>query len=196
MDMDVGIGGDKWPAAELFCSYISMPANISFFSDVFRNKSIIDLGSGTGITSILIDQMYEPSEVVITDLESHVPHINYNISLNSSTSRGVSVCNGVTLDWFQPDTLNRKFDVIIAFECVYNELLYEPFIKSLAAVSTCNSIIFLGLTRLFARPAFFHLLICYGFDYMLIPQDKMPQDYHRETTGRDVGLFVITYKKG
>lgn len=48
VDMRVGIGGDRWPAANLFCNFISQPRWQSFFKDLFKDKAIIELGAGTG----------------------------------------------------------------------------------------------------------------------------------------------------
>ena len=112
VDMGVGIGGDKWPAADQFCSVITDYRWESFFEEIFSNKRIIELGSGTGQVGMLVDMLYSPVEVVITDLSSHVPHIEHNISLNPMAKR----CRAIELDWFQPRTDIGAFDVILVFE--------------------------------------------------------------------------------
>ena len=48
VDMGVGIGGDKWPACDLFCKIITTDEWKPFFSKLFQNKRCIELGSGTG----------------------------------------------------------------------------------------------------------------------------------------------------
>ena len=48
VNMSVGIGGDRWPAANLFSNLISQSKWKVFFTDLFKDKSIIELGSGTG----------------------------------------------------------------------------------------------------------------------------------------------------
>ena len=35
------------------------------------------------MAGLLIDKLYDPSELMITDMESHMAHINHNIGLNS-----------------------------------------------------------------------------------------------------------------
>ena len=112
VDMGVGIGGDKWPAADQFCSVITDYRWESFFEDLFSNKRIVELGSGTGQVGMLVDMFYSPAEVVITDLSSHVPHIERNISLNPMAKR----CRAIELDWFHPRTDIGAFDVILVFE--------------------------------------------------------------------------------
>lgn len=47
-DMGVGIGGDRWPAANLFCEFITMEKWSEFFTNLFSDKKVIELGSGTG----------------------------------------------------------------------------------------------------------------------------------------------------
>ena len=35
------------------------------------------------MAGLLVDKLYNPSAVVITDMESHMSHINHNIELNA-----------------------------------------------------------------------------------------------------------------
>lgn len=53
LDMSIGIGGDKWPAADLFCQLITSNNWKEYFQILFQNKRCIELGSGTGILIIL-----------------------------------------------------------------------------------------------------------------------------------------------
>jgi hypothetical protein len=48
VDMNIGIGGDKWPAADLFCNLVASDRWRSFFGELFDRKSIVELGSGNG----------------------------------------------------------------------------------------------------------------------------------------------------
>jgi hypothetical protein len=190
LDMGVGIGGDKWPAADLFCHFILEDYWTSFFKRLFKDKRIIELGSGNAMAGLLIDRLYDPKEIVISDMESHMDHIKHNIGLNEDLLR----CKGITFDWCKPPTDIGKFDIVLAFECVYNEDLYAPLINALKISCHKASIVFLGLTRLFAKPSFFQMLLDNGFVYTMIPQESAPLEYRNETNGRDIGLFVIKYK--
>lgn len=75
---------------------------------------------------------------------------------------------------------------------VYREELYEPLVKSLQLLCKKDSVIFLGLTRLYAKPSFFRLLRLYGFKYTMIPMEALPEAYYSQTAGSDVGLFVCS----
>ena len=48
LDMSVGIGGDKWPAVDLFCQLITSLEWKDYFFQLFSSKRCIELGSGTG----------------------------------------------------------------------------------------------------------------------------------------------------
>lgn len=48
LDMAVGIGGDKWPAADLFCQLCTANQWKSWFTELFHQRRCIELGSGTG----------------------------------------------------------------------------------------------------------------------------------------------------
>lgn len=110
VDMSVGIGGDKWPAADQFCSLISDPKWTPFFHGLFDGKRVIELGSGNGLAGILASKLYHPDEVIISDLASHIPLIAQNIKLNECLN-----CIALEFDWFSPPTL-PLFDIIMAFE--------------------------------------------------------------------------------
>jgi hypothetical protein len=53
VDMAVGIGGDKWPAADLFCQLCTSSQWKVYFSDLFKNQRCLELGSGTGLGFII-----------------------------------------------------------------------------------------------------------------------------------------------
>jgi hypothetical protein len=48
-NMRVGIGGDRWPAATLFSELLTQNRLQKFFENLFDNKVVIELGSGTGL---------------------------------------------------------------------------------------------------------------------------------------------------
>lgn len=184
LDMGIGIGGDKWPAAELFCNVVTDPKYFGEFSQLINSKRTIELGSGTGLGGIIIDKLFEPAEVYVTDLLSHVDHMEHNLKLNNSDR-----CKAVVLDWGNDSYKIGKFDVILAFECVYRATLYEPFVKTLRSLSNSETVIIMGMTRQFLQPKFFTLMSEYGFQYSLLPQETLSAAYCREN-GTETGLFV------
>lgn len=185
VDMSVGIGGDKWPAAEQFCSLISSNIWHSFFSNLLDGKSILELGSGNGLIGILVEKLHPTALITISDIGNHLPLIIHNLEVNRSNGNS----HVVEFDWFKPPALG-VYDVVFAFECVYNEELYQPLIDSLYISSNKDTTIFLGLTRLFAKPKFFRLLKK-SFKYRMIPKESFPNRYWDENSDSDVGLFIV-----
>ena len=76
---------------------------------VFTNENE-DFSVLLGMAGILLDKCFEPREVVITDLASHVPLIDRNILSNSATR-----CRGSDYDWLQPPDIGQ-FDIVLGFE--------------------------------------------------------------------------------
>ena len=164
-DMGVGIGGDRWPAAELFCDFVLDDAYHAFFHTLFLNRRVIELGAGNGMAGILIGKLFSPSEVVITDLADHLGLIEHNITLNTHTTiHGVDNKDNTkafVLDWLSPHVAEKmlgKFDIVFALECIYREPLYGPLIETLHTVCHDDTIVFLGLTRSFGN-SLYHLCI-------------------------------------
>lgn len=110
-NMGVGIGGDKWPAAELFCELVTDPRWRPYFQGLFEGKTVIELGAGTGFVGILLEKLFKPKEIAISDQGSHIDLIDRNISENAAT-----LCAAVELDWFKLPIDNQKFDIVLAFE--------------------------------------------------------------------------------
>ena len=201
--MGVGLGGRTWPAAHQFCSLIAHHGGASsgnaghsnFLGNLFDGRTVIDLGSGTGVSGILVNKLYKPKKVVITDLESHIKHIQHNIDINRPFTND---CAAIEYDWFNCQSFNcteRKFDIVLAFECVYKETLYLPLIQSMLHVSDKDTVIFLGLTRLFAKKRFFSFLRDNGLEYTMLPSSCMPLEYQQKYNLNDVGLFIVRLVK-
>ena len=188
----VGIGGDLWPAATMFSNLLSAPCYRQFFAAMFSTSSAgVELGSGTGMCGCLIDKLYQPKQIFITDQESHMELIRQNMMLNSS---GKTV-EARALDWTAKDYSSiftaGSADVILAMECVYNASLYKALIRAILHLTHANSIIFLGITRQFASPSFFALLTESGLSYTLLPHEALPPISCVNTGGAECGLFLL-----
>ena len=235
LDMKVGIGGDKWPAAELFCSFVTSASWKTFFASLVHGRDCCELGSGNGIAGILISKCFAPRSMVITDMQSHVAHIENNIERNSGYTNGVQPV-AEELDWLldgrrsppppmdnnnnDADARNvnppKKYDVLFALECVYNEDLYQPLLSSIVRHSHAHSVTFLALSRDFSKPLFFDLLTktrtktlvetntsgtktdsyYYQLDYKKIPHATIAAALPGEWADRpSAGIFVLYLRK-
>jgi predicted nicotinamide N-methyase len=194
-DMGVGIGGDRWPAAETFCDCILDSNYCAFFTSLFNNKRVVELGAGNGMAGLLVGKTFpNVAEVVVTDAQDHLGLMERNIAMNSTTVRNVT-CQ--VLDWLQPQAAELgKFDIVLALECIYRENLYGPLIDSLDCVCHDDTVIFLGLTRQFlGKGLFFEQLAAAGFDYTMVPHECTVPSTRRKEGSEDVGLFVVQRKK-
>eukprot|EP01032_Pedospumella_encystans_P016925 gene16925-19289_t len=193
LDMGVGIGGDKWPAAENFCSLITSKEYITFFRSLISGRRVLELGSGNGLVGILIDKLFQPKEMCITDHPSHMKHIERNVIQNECASTTFSLA----YDWTGSvsnlgDALQKPFDVIMALECVYREDLYLPLIRAIKQQSHKNTICFLGSTRQFTKPLFFHMLEQNGLGYKKLPVGLLEASVLDENTGERGMVAVAT----
>lgn len=114
VDMQIGIGGDTWPAAELFCHFLLDSRWFSFFSELFRGKTVLELGSGHALVSILVDKVFDVQEVVVTDLSEYIDLLNMNIVDNACTRTRAEAIDWTTVD--HPQNSAQTFDVILALE--------------------------------------------------------------------------------
>ena len=189
----VGIGGDMWPAATLFSNVATSVSYRGFISSLFDGRRVLELGSGTGLCGILVDKALSPASVVITDQKSHMPLIIGNMQRNITSG----ACTAQTLDWTDSRTFPSagSFDIILAMECVYHEKLYQPLIETIAHCAHDDSMVFLGVTRQFAKPQFYAKLAAAGFSYTLVPHEALPLSCSADTGGRDCGLFLLQRRR-
>lgn len=194
VDMSAGLGGDKWPAATGMCKLIS--ANAAFFGASLFSKgmTVLELGAGTGLGGIFITRQFKGAspKVTITDLPQYLELIEHNIELN----RVKEDCRVAPLDWCDLSSLesfeSKRYDVILALECVYREDLYAPLIETFKNTAHDDTVILLGVTRLFAKRVFFKMLLDSGFEYSKVPYNALPKSIVSDTSAQDLGLFVVT----
>ena len=71
-DWGVGIGGGLWAAGLL------LSEKLAAWGFSMRGKRVLELGSGTGLIGLACAACCNPKEVVITDLQSHCPLLEFN----------------------------------------------------------------------------------------------------------------------
>lgn len=122
VDMNVGIGGDIWPAAQLFCDVITNSSQYYLhWKNMFHGKKVLELGSGNGLISILLDQIYPSLQsITVSDIEDHLELIDENIRMNNCNQGRVI---SKEINWFHyvnrsedENASGEKFDVILALE--------------------------------------------------------------------------------
>ncbi len=105
------IGGCFW------LSSIAMMIFIDTHKDYFKDKKILELGSGLGLPAMHISKTCGPQFVTLSDIDSH-------ITISSSNLNGVFEMANTEIkhiDWYDNQYVSdkNKYDVIIASDCVY-----------------------------------------------------------------------------
>ncbi|KAL0233338.1 hypothetical protein GEMRC1_012083 [Eukaryota sp. GEM-RC1] len=113
------IGSSLWPATDLFLQFLE-----TFDSQYFLNKSIIELGSGVGLLSMVCAVM-GASKVLATDIPFIINWIDHNFSLNTHLPYFDSLLTQSLL-WGDKDDIQHVFktfltlDFVIASDVVYS----------------------------------------------------------------------------
>ncbi|CAI9110945.1 OLC1v1011056C1 [Oldenlandia corymbosa var. corymbosa] len=113
-----------WPSEDVL-AYYSLSN-----TDMFRDKRVIELGSGYGLAGLVIAVVTEALEVVITDGNPQVvDYIQQSIEANSGAFGGSQV-KSMVLHWNHPEKIDmlNSFDIIVASDCTF----FKEFHKDLA----------------------------------------------------------------
>jgi hypothetical protein len=112
-----------------------------------RPLRVLELGSGVGLTSLLL-AIRLPVQAIVTDLESAMPLLQENVDANASKIHEKSevvcspLCWGSDTDHTNIVTTVDEFfkgsppDLILASDCVYWENLHDPLRQTLSFLHT------------------------------------------------------------
>ncbi|XP_066603815.1 methyltransferase-like protein 22 [Prorops nasuta] len=124
------VGLQIWRGAFLLADYIlSNP-------DLFRQKKVLELGSGVGLTSIVAGIL--ASDVICTDINDGgiLKMIQRNFIRNNSYVKArfsVEELNFFNLTWSsnQHKKFNEEIDIILAADVIYDDKITDAFIDTL-----------------------------------------------------------------
>ncbi|WFD27466.1 Protein-lysine N-methyltransferase efm6 [Malassezia nana] len=198
LDMSSGCGGKIWPAAEVLGAYIaSMPSryapdapDLALERHPWRGKTLVELGSGTGLTGFLIAKLGIGCTTWITDQAPMLPLMAENAQLNPDM---IDPCHVAELNWGEPvpDSVPAQPDVLLLADCVYREEAFQPLVDTLAAMSTpTTEILFCYHKRRRADKRFFSMLRRY-FEQ----EDVADDDPARTEAYRRSGTFLMRFHK-
>lgn len=135
-NLDYGYAGEVWDGSLVFIHFLIK--NKEKFTDVFKNKTVLDLGAGTGVCGIL-STIYQPQHVVITDIEKAIELIERNIKSNNHMISEGSKVEALPLNWNDLDQISNlkvkfnSFDCILCCEVVWNPTLFDVLIDTISA---------------------------------------------------------------
>ncbi|MBF0523930.1 MAG: methyltransferase domain-containing protein [Deltaproteobacteria bacterium] len=141
-------------------------------------KPVLELGAGMGVTGLFASAFGH--EVILTDLEDEaLDFARINIAENKLTNVTVR-----RLDWMEPD-MDRKFDLIIGSEILYEKSVFPPLVALIDRLLTDDGVIYLAQGM--DRP-------CAGFFKLLGKRFKVASLPNRLKSGSDeykVHVFAI-----
>lgn len=126
-DLKFGYSGEVWDSALVFCNSAKKENFQKMFD--FKNKQILELGSGTGICGIFISA-FEPSKIILTDKKESLDLIAKNVEKNKDLINKNTDLSIEEFDWSDNQKLNEfkekyKFDFIICSDVIYDKSQYE-----------------------------------------------------------------------
>ncbi|KAF9452143.1 hypothetical protein P691DRAFT_722431 [Macrolepiota fuliginosa MF-IS2] len=154
VDAAPGCGGIAWPAGQILSSYLTQTYQTT---TSLSNKTIIELGSGTGLVGLIAGKLDPLCTTYITDQAPLLDIMRKNVLLNVLEDN----VKAVELNWGEPvpSTVPSKPDIILAADCVYFEPAFPLLVQTLADLSDPSTLIlFCYKKRRKADKRFFSLL--------------------------------------
>ena len=96
-------------------------------------KSVLELGAGSSLPG-LAAYAHGAAHVALTDLEENLPLLRHAISRNGADDRAAAHA----LDWCAPPPpalAARRWDVVLAADCVFWPSLFAPLLATLGALA-------------------------------------------------------------
>lgn len=113
-----------WQAGIFLADWMSQNA------ERFDGKRLLELGSGTGATGLIVSKLCGPRELVLSDCHENVLRLLHeNVELNRC--EGVRVMD---LNWEDASALEEHSidpDVVLAADVVYDDSIFKPLINVL-----------------------------------------------------------------
>lgn len=164
----VGIGGMVWDASLILAKFLYCNKDLVFS----KATTVLEVGSGTGICGLACAMMEPKLRVYLSDLRSHLPLIQTNIDINSTTNVSCG-----EIDWFNPGNPG-KFDLIIGSDVVYEPDLFEPLLDTLDVLSTKDTVILLcNELRMTRDLGFYKLAQKKGWTLTILPEHLQDKEY-------------------
>ncbi|XP_018628185.1 calmodulin-lysine N-methyltransferase isoform X1 [Nicotiana tomentosiformis] len=117
----------QWPSEEVLAYYcLAHP-------DTFRQKSVIELGSGYGLAGLAVAMTTEALEVIISDGNPQVVgYIQHNINANFG-GFGSTEVKPLMLHWGldKDSNFSNKFDIIIASDCTFFKEFHPELVQTI-----------------------------------------------------------------
>jgi predicted nicotinamide N-methyase len=109
--------------AELWPSAIALSRHMISHPDHVREKSVLELGCGIGLTSLCLSKA-GPSELVLSDYEQEA----LDATRRNLLKNKIKPPELLLLDWRKPHP-ERRFDRIVASDILYEKRFFKPLLN-------------------------------------------------------------------
>ena len=107
----------------------------------FRDKSILELGSGTGLSGIAVTKSTKTKEVILTDSsESALDLCRHNCQANHLSA----VVQVEELSWGKRLTAHKDFDTVLATDVLYDISSWKPLLRTVYQSLRSNGLFLLS----------------------------------------------------
>ncbi|KIY72971.1 hypothetical protein CYLTODRAFT_343115 [Cylindrobasidium torrendii FP15055 ss-10] len=181
VDASPGCGGIVWQAGQILSNYLVHKGR-----DSLRGKSVLELGSGTGLVGIVAAKL--DGKVCITDQAPLLDIMRRNVDLNELSHS----CQVAEFNWGEPIPEGIPTpDIILAADCVYFEPAFPLLVQTLCDLSPKGSkveILFCYKKRRKADKRFFGML------KKKFRWEEVMDDPCREIYSRDAVTLLQLYR--
>ena len=160
-----------------------------------QGLSILELGSGCGITGLHIADLCSRSTVLLTDLPDAMEILNRNVGFAQPVSSGAKLATAV-LDWDSPVpemVVKQWFDLVVLSDCTYNSDSIPGLVKTLSSIARSSPHAFVVISlkvRHDSEAIFFDLMT--RADFIRAEHTAIPlPDRCRSETGQDLEVIEI-----
>ncbi|KAJ1996190.1 Protein-lysine N-methyltransferase efm6 [Coemansia spiralis] len=178
-----GVGSTVWDAGLVLAKYLDWQTSTGSLN--LAGKTVLELGSGTGLVGITLARLQPDCCVMLSDKEELLPLLERNIALNGLQTNLSAIC----LDWCVPEHCsNVSFtpDIILVSDGIWIKDLHKPLADTLARLSNTDTRVLLAYeTRKFDEEAKFIALWSERFRF----RDIKPQEQHPVMQSEDIFLF-------
>ncbi|KAJ2340027.1 hypothetical protein GGH91_004301, partial [Coemansia sp. RSA 2671] len=139
-----------WDTGLVLAKYLDHQTSLGNLD--LSGKTVLELGSGTGIVGIALGRLHPQCQVILTDKKELIPLLSRNIELNSAMSNTRAQC----LDWTLPTALDVVPDLIVVSDGIWDKDLHQPLAETLARLAGSETRVLLAYeTRKFDEEAEF-----------------------------------------
>lgn len=131
-----------WPASISAILYFCQQRFLNYFHN---KKKVLELGSGTGIFSLFLSNIYKESKFIATDccsksLNVMKKSVQKNIFLNLNVEK-LSWGEGKKIQEFKEKV--GRFDVIVGTDVCYDPILVKPLLETASEILNENGVLYL-----------------------------------------------------